>query len=323
MMMIFLPSVRSRRRYAHRGLTPYQDWLNRSSAAGVTKAVGFFQSSDVGDWRLLDAQQGNVVFESAGRPDGLGCLRINHLASDGASPGGCMVPYKNDMTGFGAVRRYSCWRELISSVTLATGSEGAKLWIGNSDIGTFRSHTECEIVGTLAYSGSWLQVYRECDPPYPSDTTLNLDRVDGGTIFLQTARDRGAAFTNQADRYCTYPASSSPGCWQMPVLTWVTFYEICEIQDYGGAPGSNGNYYSLYASIDGSGDTSWNASNHIYETFDFHIGVDPALGAGGGNAWTATIYDSNRTGAGEDKFARWSEFLNSTQPIAFPVPFSA
>ena len=198
------------RRVALSGITPEQDWINRSTAAGVTYSQDFRTDAIVTNGKYRNGvTQGNIsqitnVYRDAS--DGISgtggyCLRIDHPANVGDDPGAWMCTMNPSWTtktqGMGTTRFYIQYRLKIptSRITLTANGGGWK----NMNLATYDPQNY--------YNGSLSNVlfehvlqdveYRGVPHAYRRDAATNytgFETLFGGANFrLQNALDNGCA----------------------------------------------------------------------------------------------------------------------------------
>jgi len=74
------------------------NWVDRSTALGVTMAHRFDTQAEVDDW--VQTQFGNVSWQQSGFASGFGCARINVLKTSGPDAGTICLWLKDDQTEF-------------------------------------------------------------------------------------------------------------------------------------------------------------------------------------------------------------------------------
>lgn len=297
------------------------DWVTRSTAIGVVQAIRFNLAATVTNNRHIDGQQANVVQNASGGIIGDGSLRINFPAALGSNPGAFRVPlnasWNSDGQGFGATEHYLSYRFKPGANFLrqSNGGGGNKVSILGeykfSSPNSSASHTSCEVV---VNNQNWRQIpfaYRE--HPISGTTGFDVDNGDGVGIHLQPGIDRGAAATDNDQRYGLWNnGPASPGCYFWKEEHWHEIYIRLKIVDYGGA--GTGNQIDIWVSRDDDA-----ARVLIFNNRNFRIGSDSLVPLGN-NAFWATLYDTNRTDAGFDTFGEWDQLIVSTQAIARPIP---
>jgi hypothetical protein len=302
-------------RVAPSSLSKLQDWINRSTAAGVTQARRFTTSTDVTNYRHGDSQAANVVFQAGGGIIGDGCLRINVPSTDGANSGAWRAPViagMADGAGFGSAEWFVQFRVKLGPGRLTPSVSGGGFKICNmseyipSSPNSSRSHASNEIVLNNQNWYGILTSYRE----HPVSGPTLLDRTDGNGIHLQTAVDHGSGSPN--DRYCLYDSGdASAGCWFFAEQQWFTVLMRIKIADYGGT--GTGNEFDLWVARDG--ETTY---TQLQDVRNFRIGADGALPNGINGVWFLP-YDTNRDSASYTTWHEYDQLIVSTQPIACPA----
>lgn len=304
------------RRPSPSSLTALQDWVNRSTAAGVTQAIRFDTSSAVTTYRHGDGQQANVIRNATDGIIGDGCLEVTVPSADGANSGAWRCPVINGMTdgqGFGSSDWYVQFRVKLGPNRLTPSVDGGGFKFCNmseyipSSPNSSRSHASNEIVLNNQNWYGILTSYRE----HPVSGPTLLDRTDGNGIHLQTAVDKGAGVSDPFARYCLYQSgNASSGCWFFNEQEWFTVYMRIRIVDYGGT--GTGNQFDLWVAR--PGETSY---TQLQDVRDFRIGSDGALPQGINGIWLLP-YDTNRSSASYSTWQRYDQVIVSTQPIICP-----
>lgn len=298
-------------------LTALQDWINRSTAAGVVQAIRFASASTVTPYIHTGTGSGNVVYDPNDGIIGDGCLRINVPSTDGANSGAWRAAlnaaWASDGQGFGSTPFHIQFRVKLGPNRLRQTLLGGGFKVMNlseyliSSPNSSRSHASNEIVLNNGYWYGVPQMYRE----HFTTGTTDFNRIDAAGIHIQTAVDHGSGANN--DRYCLYNSGApSAGCWDYEELAWFTVYLRIKIVNYGGA-GGVGNELDMYVAREG--ETSYTQLQNLR---DFEIGTDGALPNGINGIWLLP-YDTNRTSADYDTYQKYDQLIVSTNPIACPL----
>lgn len=321
------------RRVAPSGLTLAQDWINRSTAAGVTFACDFsgpndftLASTNGGTGRVfapgMDSTALSYVVKDT--TDGLTngcCLRIDTPASVGANGASWMFPFNSTWSAnsqsFGSSEFYIQFRFKIPSsrltLTNCGGNQRGWKWMNiaqysptDTQSQSF-SNTAAEVVLQDTDQRGLPQAYHQDGSSFPP-----FQGNAGGQITLQTAIDRGAGFSG-GDRYCHYP-DGTPACEFWPTDEWVTFMVRLRIQTYSG---STGNEFDLFYARRGA--TQW---TQLFNDRAFTLGSPNSSGGGftGLNGGHFLTYETNRINSTEDTHHKYDQVIVSTQEIAIPAP---
>lgn len=302
-------------------LTPLQDWINRSTAAGVVQAIRFDQSSAVSSWTHPDGQTSLVTRNASGGIIGDGSLKIAQPTSLLGNGGQWRIPMNTAWTsttqGIGSTVFYAQYRIKLGTnrLTPSTGGGGFKQHIMGGyrfdSPGSSSSHSDHETVLT---NYNW----RGIPALYVADALGNTTEFESdngtGQIILQNAIDNGAGISDPDLRYCRYKGSDpghSPGCWAYVEQQWNTWYYRVKYVDYGG-PGT-GNEIDCYVAR--YGEPSY---TQLWQQRNFTIGVDSTY-TGGPNGFWFLPYDTGRTGSSVDTDHEYDQLILSTAPIACPV----
>ena len=298
------------------GVTALQDWTNRSTAAGVIKAVRFTVASTVTNNRHIDGAEANVVFDATDGIIGDGCLRIDVPAASGSNPGSWRVAlndaWATDAQGFGSTAFYIQYRVKLgpNRMLASVGGGGFKMmnlaeYRVSSPNSSF-SNTVNEIVFNNQNWRGAFAAYRQDGTGFP-DFSVNF----GAEIKLQSARDNGAGIADPFARYCLYQSgNASPGCWFLQELSWFTVYARIELPSLGG---SAGNRFDCYVAR--AGETSY---TQLFNNSGFLIGADPVAPLGPNGIWLLP-YDTSRTSASYSTWHKYDQLIVSLQPIACPL----
>lgn len=310
---MFLPSNITRSRRVSNNLTALQDWINRSTAAGVTQALRFTTSTDATGYAHEDGTEAQVVFDSGDGIIGDGCLRIDVPNTAGANSGSWRAPLNtawSDFQGFGATRFYWQFRVKLGPDRLTNSVNGGGFKMMNlaefrfSSPNSSRSHPQNELVINNQDWRDILFAYRETGAG-----ATGLEIPFGGSDYrLQPAIDRGAGVTPDSARYCLY--SNNAGCWFLQEGAWFTVYVIMRIQTYGGTTGNELDIYVARA-----GETSY---TQLFNNRGFEMGADNVLTDGPNGIWFLP-YDTGRTSASYSTWQKYDQLIVSTQPIACPL----
>lgn len=272
--------------------TQLQDWINRSTAAGVVQALRFPSSTNVTTYTHQDGMQGNVVWNPNDGIIGDGCMQINVFPSDGTNSGNWRIPLNASWTsgggqtqGMGTGVYYTQFRVKLgpNRLTPSVNGGGFKICI-NSGYNFASPNSSASDTGTEIVCGDF--AWNSHPIPY------YYDGVGGPTQFA------------------TPPLFT----WTYLENTWITVYIAIKLQTLGG---TTGNTYDLYFAADG--DTSY---THLFQESAYNIGTDSETPNGHNGLWLLP-YDSLRTSAGYTTFQSYDQIIISTQPIACPQIASA
>ena len=320
-----------------------QDWINRSTASGVTAAYVWEDSSTYyNNPKYVDPSvPGNVTWQADDGILGKGCLNIAIVSSDGANSGAWrtalnnawMPPTATNDQSFGTQDIYVQYRVKFGPnrfVSEPPGTDGPKVNIFGGYIPTnpssSRSHVNNEIVvqfyGQLHNAGeNTVTAYRDMSQ---GSLGSSAEWMAGASSSYQNAVDNGAGFTNVLDRYCRYDPtkndSLSDGCVQLLENVWYTFYQHIKVVTPGG---TTGNIYEL--SVAGPYDSTYTpliSLTNVLLPNNSNDALDHT-GSGVNGIWLLP-YKTNR-GAnpnGWNSFQRYDQLIVSTSPINCPRPLT-
>jgi hypothetical protein len=311
--------------------TAQADWVARSTAPGVTFASDFSGANDF----VLASTNGGHVFAGNMDPivlarvvkdttDGLTngcCLRIDTPASEGANSASWMFPLNSAWTtnaqSFGTSAFYIQFRFKIpaSRLTLSNcgGNQRGWKWANfaqysptNTVAQSFSNSTAEHVLQDTDQRGLWQAYHRTVGGNFPP-----FNGFEGGQITLQTAVDKGAAFSG-GDRYCWYP-NGTPACSFCDVDEWVTFK--LRFRFANGYNTSTGTEFDLwYARKDA---TAW---TYLFNDRNYEVGSPDSNGGGftGINGGHLLTYETNRI-SGAATWHKYDQVIVSTQDIALPA----
>ncbi len=307
-----------------------QDWNNRRSAAGVTFATDFRDSSDFANAHLYGANdaQGTAYWRSlvtqysGDSCSGGKCLRIaipNSTGCNGAAWYSSLnSAWTLDSEGFGNDEFYVSYRFKAPSnwITQNANSAARKLSIISgyriSDPLSGPSHSGFEHVLENTNWHSVPIVYRDT----ANVTAVGYGGYDAalGDIRIQDI-DRGVG--SNADRYCLYNGSNyTAGCWPFYLDEWQAFKFRIKAARYGDnvddpAPG---NIMQFWAARAGQ---PWTL---VYNATDKAIGpISDGYTGGFCGIWLLGYETSWTAGPGFDTYALYDQLIASTQDIAAPL----
>lgn len=305
-----------------------QDWLDRSTASGVTQAIRFDVSTNATSYAHPDSGQPNVVQNPTGGILGDGCLRINVPASSGSNPGAWRVPFDSSWTtdsqGFGSADYYTQFRVKFGPNRWTTdpgASGGAKIanWsqYKQSSPGSSQSHLNSEVVAQfLSQTESALIGYNDTASAGGQSSNI-FDLVDypqSGDINFQNSVDNGSGIADKFARYCLYqpgaPSNISAGCVRFVEGVWYTIYVHQKVVTPNG---TTGNIFEM--SYAGPDDTTYrplvSLTNQLF-------GYDADAPNGNNGLWLLP-YKTGRT-SGSETYHEYDQVIVSTSPIACPQP---
>lgn len=304
-------------------VTPEQDWINRSTAAGVTMAVDFTSAATVATWAFPGGGVGtaNVVYDPTDGIRGKGCARIDVPASAGENVGALLLPLNNawlnlDQQGFGPTTFWGQFRYKPgpNRFVATNGGGGAKIALlgerrGSSALSSV-SHPIGEFeVGHRGYTRVLL-AYRDSSN-VDGQSANGFEVPFGGSDFkILNAVDNGSGTDQQ--RYCLYNGGNpSIGCPLLDEHEWVTIdFEITQ----AARGGTIGNRFKMWMTREFS-----STRELLIDRTDFSLGSDSIIPQGVNGLWLLP-FDTGRTSASFDTWVRYGEVIVSTAPIATPVP---
>lgn len=308
-----------------------QDWIDRSTASGVTQAIRFDLAANVTNYRHIDGQEANIVQNATGGILGDGCLRINVPASSGSNPGAWRAPlnsaWTTDTEGFGSADYYTQFRVKFGPNRWTTdpgASGGAKIanWsqYKQSSPNSSQSHLNSEVVAQfLSQTEAVLIGYNDTASAGGQSSNI-FDLVDypqSGDINFQNSVDNGSGVADKFARYCLYqpgqPSNISAGCVRFVENVWYTIYVHQKVVTPNG---TTGNIFEMWYA--GPTDTSYrplvSLTNQLF-------GYDAEAPNGNNGIWLLP-YKTGRT-SGSETWHEYDQLIVSTSPIACPQPLPA
>lgn len=304
---------------AQAATTPAQDWINRSTAAGVRSFKRFSADSDVTAYQHgtgTGNANSHVYRDTTDGILGDGCLRIDVSPGVGTSQYlSWRFPLDTTWTsvsqGIGSDHCYIQFRLKVNQgwLTASTGGGGAKVCnVAGFDPAapnSSASFTEHEIVMNNESWGG----YPRC---YTRDTGGNVNHMYipfGGADFrMQSALDNGAGVTPDSARYCLF--SDSAGCFFFTADEWLTLLLHIKIGTYGGTVG---NEFDVWAARPTA--TSY---TKLFENRNFEINSDATYSGGLNGIWFLP-FDTGRTGHATTVTAKYDQLISSINMIAIPL----
>lgn len=303
-----------------------QDWIDRSTAAGVTFFENFNTAASVTNRKTAHADSANITHFTGDSINGsAGCMKIATPAAMGPNQADWIAPLDSSWVtpqqGFGT--GYWCMQLAVKLAPnrLTCGSNGGGFKIFNigecipGDLNNSRSHPTGEIVLTSKASSNlipWL--YRDI-----AQSQIDLAEPYGGSgdLYLQTLWDRGSDLSDD-NRFCLWHGLGQPftaGCLTWPVDQW--FHLLLEVRTVvasntpGGGPSVTHPSNRIGLKIQLPGETQYRA---VYDTYGAQIGEDDALPLGL-NGPHLLQFDTARTGASEDTYALYGGIIVSREFI--------
>ncbi len=299
-----------------------QDWINRSTGAGVTTAIRFASDDDVTDYQHgygTINESPNVARNPTGGRLGDGCLQMSVGTSSGPSQ---YVSWRHPIDptwtlvsqGIGSSERYIQFQFKPNQYWLQESTDGGGPKICNiagwnpENPASSLSFTDHEVVLVDTLFRQFLQAYTRA----PGGAVNPLYIPFGGSNYrLQSALDRGAELPDD-DRYCLYNGgSNSPGCYYFEADYWYTILVRLKLTTYGG---SSGNEFDMWIAREDEPDYT-----KLFENRDFAIDSDSTYTGGPNGIWFLP-YDTGRTGhPGGTVVAEYDQLICGTQWIPPPL----
>lgn len=292
-------------------LTQAQDWINRSTAAGVVQAKRFTSSADLGNttngplWP--NGLQSYMAVATRGGIIGDGYLRKTIPGSQGETTAHMVWPlnasWNTNGQTFGLGNKwYAQWRFVVGPTLIRdTDNNGSGLKICNIGLYNFSSFSSSssapdnEIVVYVNHGGYGGALGR-----------LNAYRFNGD---YDSFRDDAALLTAENQFY-------------VREQEWIDLQIEVTVAVMGAATGASpGNTFTLKAKR--AFESAWTT---VFDAANFSIGTDTLHQA----FWDTGGYDTNRKAPGDDgynaadpNFNSWwgtDQLIVSTSPIAAPMP---
>jgi hypothetical protein len=310
-----------------------QDWVDRSTAAGVVQAIRFTDGTTYFNKPVHignDSKSVNVVFNSSGGIIGDGCLRINVPAADAENSGAWRYKmndsWSTDQQGFGSTDWYAQFRLKLGPNRIVndngTDVQGFKICNFGEYVPTnpaiSRSHPDGEIV---------IQQYGELSAT-PRSYTDNSSAGGSTTSWFETNNFPQSGDIQQQnmvdhgsgagiDRYCLYDPSAlnsmSAGCWRWMEEVWYTIYVHVKLVT---ANGSTGNVFEM--SVAGPSDSSYTP---LISYTGWLMSRDTSL-PNGLNGIHLLPFKTRRDSGNVDTYHEYDQIIVSTSPIACPSPIT-
>ena len=309
--------------------TAEADWIARSTASGVLRAIRFDTSTEVTANTLQDSKAGNVTHYTGDFASGVGCLRFAVNNTDGANNGNWWIYLANDQRVFGPAQAskqyYVQYRQKMPSAFCyaawpADGSCspyccGQKHSICSHHTGS-NQNNEVVIEDTYQMGApSWY--YQDGSSFARADiwiSALNAFR-------LQNAVNNGGAESTIAEAWAKYGLLYTAGA---------------SNKNSGTPDTRNGGLYYLpdeWMTFETRVDFTNGFSAVRVEMWAAHAGLAPVkiassvvqLGSGNGGhdaLWLLPYATSRTSNGGFDTYTLYDEVITSTAPINFPGDYA-
>lgn len=298
-------------------VTALQDWINRSTAAGVVQAIRFNNATNVTANTHNDGLQSHVTRDTTDGIIGDGCLKIDVLPTDDTGSGQWRVPLSSAFTqqthGMGSAAFFVNYRLKLGPNRLLPTVNGGGFKTSIVSGGNFASpnsgysNTANELViNNYLYRGFPQAYYYH---PIGAQTPFNTNDAQG-RLHLQDAIDNGAGISDPNLRYCLYPVTNPNGCFKFTEQQWLNVKQRIKVVDFGG-PGI-GNEYDLWVADDGA--AAWTL---LMSERDFRVGTDTETPNGYNWIWLLP-YDSGRTSASYATWHKYDQLIVSMLDIPIP-----
>ena len=308
--------------------TAEADWLARSTAAGVLRAIRFDNSTEVTANTLADVRAGNVTYLTTDAASGAGCLRFAVNDTDGQNNGNWRLYIASDQRVFGPAQSskkyFVQFRQKAPANFMHAAYPGTNGGYANGQkhiicswFAASNQNNEVVIEDSLQMGApTWY---------YQNGSSFANDRISmaGGAFFrMQTGVDNGTPASpvtiadymarygltldyNNSNRNTGTPDTNNGGFYYTPD-EWMTFELMVDFTN--GFNAANVQIWVAHASA---------APVRI-------VNSTVTLGSanGGHNAIWLLPYCTNRTSnGGYDTYTLYDEVITSTSPINFPGGF--
>jgi len=319
-----------------------QDWVNRSTAAGVISATRFDTQAEVDDWVHSDSGTSYVSWDQATKISGNGSLRMDILDTAATNSGNWRRWLADDQREFNSGDTIYVQYQAYMSSGYRTydfaGGNGPKLSIVSRCAGDMDG-TSCSPSGSNQFNEIVLQNTRargilqgynqDWEGSSPNWEVSRDTGCQNGDVVFQEEVDRGVQSIGTAcenDRarygglynwYNSNPVANYPdpitGAHLLPDGGWMTVYLKIVL---GESSNVNTNDTVVTLSVTENGDPY-----DVIVNKNIDLGPGPPI-----NAIWLTPFTTSRTaqpGARPDFIVRYDELIVSTQPIAAPISASS